>query len=1704
MSLNGRRRKSRSLGRLNRVLVGVAAAGLLSLAVGVAVGVGAGRAHPVGARGARPATASRLPGSDRLAATKTQALMAGPRRSATAQATRRRDWLESPAARAQRATSQMAFHGLRANAAHALLLRDYSGVLAAAGANPAASIARTGTIVRYVGDYHAVVHTKRGLEVETSTAPLRMNSGGDGRPVDLSLDAGASAFVPGNPLVGLSIARDSGGGVGIGADGLRFALEGASVPGSSSGGQSVFFAGVGADTDAVITPTLRGAELFAVLRSRLSPEQLRYRLTLPAGARLQAAAGGAVVARAGVVLARISPPSARDAQGSPVPVQMRAAGNELVLTVEHRGREVAYPVLVDPEITITVTDNAGGWTFTQPGVGGLKGTPPGGGGELSITAPTTQYPIIVEGHSYESAEGVWKMTPPAKPEFSDVEFVNTTFSGTSYQTETHEPTTDTSWGVGACVSGNGGVINYSPPPPSKIILYNEPPALSCNKAITIILDVGHYNTSDGGTVSVGAIVMRRRVLSTKELAHEAEGYGEGNSGKPEEGRCLNGHPVDCATGNQIETQTDLSVGGRGFGLIMTRTYNSLSAATQTEQGVKPGPFGYGWTGSYSAHVVFAHFCETCAETASVYQDNGSTTLFEYVSGKWVPVGPLVQATFAKEGSGYVYTLPNQSKLYFNSTGLLTSEADRDGNTTTMNRNSEGRLESVSDPSGRKLSLAYNSEGLVESVTDPMGHTVKYTYESGNLASATQPGESSLRWQFKYNASHELTSETDGRGHTVTTEYDIFGRVIQQTDAMSRTRTWVYGATKSGTETTITEPNGAITVEQFNSIGLPTSVTHASGTSIAATTAYEYNSADELIAVTDPNKHKIEYGYDEAGNRTSEKDADGDETKWKYDSTHDIETVTTPDGETTTIKREAHGNPESISRPAPGEKTQTTKYKYDTYGDLESLTDPLERTWKYEYDSHGDKTAETDPEGDKRTWEYNGDSQATATVSQRGNAKEGEAAKFTTKIERDAQGRPTTVTDPLGHTTKYAYDGDGNVETVTDGNGHKTIYSYDADNELTKVEEPSGVTTERGYDAAGQVTGQTDGNKHTIKYTRNLLEEVTEVVDPLGRKTTKEYDPAGNLTSVTDPMKRTTTYTYDPANRLTEVKYSDGKTPTVKYEYNKDGERTVMTDGTGTSKYTYDQLDRLTETEDGHKEVVKYEYDLATEQTKITYPNGKAVTRTFDKAGRLQKVTDWLENTTQFAYNADSELGRTTFPTATSDVDKYEYNQDDQMSSQTMDRGSETLASYGYGHDSDDQVNTITNNNGLPGEERVGYEYDTDNRLTKIGGVTKYEYDAANDPTKIGIGTYKYNAADELETGPSLTYAYNEVGERTKTTPSTGPATTYGYDQAGNLISVERPKEGEVPKIEDSYAYNGEGLRSSQTISGTTSYFAWDMTEDLPLILSDGTNSYIYGPGGLPVEQISSGGTVTYLHHDQAGSTRLLTGSTGTVTGKCTYGAYGTPTCEGTTTTQFGYDGQYTSSDTGLIYLRDRVYDPATAQFLSVDPAVSLTGAPYNYAEDDPLNRRDNTGLSSWNPFSESFWTQGNFISESPLNPIPYYEEEISSYENGCGYLASVTHGLEGTIAGAALFAGGDDGADEGVGIAKGSADHIFRDKAGHLVEDTPENRAVIESVVKPGNYVESHEPGVNVYREVLPNGTQVWAEVYRGEITNGGVNPTPR
>src|SRR5207245_962753 len=153
---------------------------------------------------------------------------------------------------------------------------------------------------------------------------------------------------------------------------------------------------------------------------------------------------------------------------------------------------------------------------------------------------------------------------------------------------------------------------------------------------------------------------------------------------------------------------------------------------------------------------------------------------------------------------------------------------------------------------------------------------------------------------------------------------------------------------------------------------------------------------------------------------------------------------------------------------------------------------------------------------------------------------------------------------------------------------------------------------------------------------------------------------------------------------------------------------------------------------------------------------------------------------------------------------------------------------------------------------------------------------------------------------------------------------------------------------------GDGLRATKKVGSTTTTFTWGSVG----LLSDGT-AYLYGPGDLPVEQIS-GTTVNYYVHDQLGSTVALTNSSGAVSATYCYDTYGRVTAPtGTVSTPLQYGAGYTDADTGLIYLQARYYDPATGQFLTIDPVVARTLSAYGYVDENPLNATDPTGLCSW-------------------------------------------------------------------------------------------------------------------------------------------------
>ena len=514
---------------------------------------------------------------------------------------------------------------------------------------------------------------------------------------------------------------------------------------------------------------------------------------------------------------------------------------------------------------------------------------------------------------------------------------------------------------------------------------------------------------------------------------------------------------------------------------------------------------------------------------------------------------------------------------------------------------------------------------------------------------------------------------------------------------------------------------------------------------------------------------------------------------------------------------------------------------------------------------------------------------------------------------------------------------------------------------------------------------------------------------MARGTADPYNPDGDPLTLTQPGAKVTTWTYNGDDQVAGASYSDGVTHPVSYTYTPDGQVATMADASGTSVLCLRRCrppGRLPGRGGGHRVLRLRPPD--GDVTTLGYPNGLPGEPGLRRLGPASPVTDWLGGTTSFSYDADSDPTGASYPNGVSAADS-RYDNADLLSSITDTKGSSTLVSFSSTRDTAANLSAETDP-GTPGAGGTSYGYTSLHQLTAAGSAS-YGYDNANDLTTGPGGiTQAFDADGELcwsasasgscSSPPSgaTAYSYSAQGDRTAKTPASGSSTSYSWDEADHLAQVA------TGSASTSFVYDGTGLRQSETAGSATTYFTWDTEGALPLLLSDGANSYIYGPAGTPVEQVSSSGTPTYLLADQLGSTRALTNASGSVTATFSYDAWGNLTgSTGSATTPFMYAGQYYDSATGLYYMQARYYDPASGQFLSLDPDVGLTQAPYNYAGEDPVNESDPSGLSSYYP-----WTLGHVLVTPQAPWLPTNEVFPLTPDFGQGtqiYPISVPPGL---------------------------------------------------------------------------------------------------
>jgi RHS repeat-associated protein len=1083
----------------------------------------------------------------------------------------------------------------------------------------------------------------------------------------------------------------------------------------------------------------------------------------------------------------------------------------------------------------------------------------------------------------------------------------------------------------------------------------------------------------------------------------SEFYGDFNAAIPSASHCDEADPVNCVTGDFYEDATDLDVPGRGRSLEVSRTYNAGAAIAESagltnESSVTR--LGPGWTHPYATHL------ELPSGYVVLHGANGATATFKSAAGGTFTAAERVKATLAAGANGsYVLTYKDQTKDVFGSTGRLLRMLDRNGYATTLTYDAGGRIDHVSDEAGRRLSYSHDAAGRIATITDPAGRRVAYDYDArGDLVTVTDvAGES---WRYGYDDQHRIVSMRDARGHETVNVYDSEGRVIRQTDAGGAVTRFAYTATS----TTVTNARGYV-ARYEQSGGLTSRVVRGVGTPQEAGVTMVRDASGNVTQRIDPDGQLTKVSYDAAGNATKLTDPLNRVTTMTYSPAGDVLTVTDPQAVTTTFSYDDAGNTTRVSNPLAGTSssaTRTAAYDPDRPGDLLTTTDATGHVWRYGYDADGNRTSVTDPEGGKTTIAYNAIGWPTSSVSPRGNVAGADPADFRTTIAYDDLGQPTSETDPLGAVTRTGYDAVGNVTSVTDPGSKTTATSYDELDRPTVVTRADGSTLRFAYDAVGNRTSVTDGLGHETTSTYDALDRETSQTDAKGRTTRYGYDHSSRQTALTDEAGRVTTLAYDLGSQLRNIDYSDGQTPRVSYDYDSLGRRSEMADGTGTSTYAYDSLGRLTSATDGRGRRLQYAYDLAGRITKIGYPadlvaataGGQTVAdpsvrRTYDGAGRMVSITDWLGHRTTFDHDVAGNTTAQSYANGTTAT--FAYDHADRLTRRTdSGPGGASILDLPYARKLNGQLQT-RNRSAAASAQPETLTYDALDQLEQAstgsgaaGQTFRYAHDVADRLTQINTPdagtTLQYDAANQLvrardtATGDvTEAFGYDELGNRTSQDPAGAVgATAYGYDQAGRLTHYRAPAASAGdPDTQRSYNYDGDGLRAD---------LLWDTNSGLGLVVGDSAGLYVTGPDGLPLAQLRFDGTQRYYHHDQIGSTRALTTADGTVAARSDYDPYGNPTTAATPSNPFGYAGQYTDHATGLIYMRARWYDPATGQFITSDPIGHASGETnlYRYAAGDPANFTDPSGLSIFEDLADARDAAWDSLSDKADEAVAFY------------------------------------------------------------------------------------------------------------------------
>ncbi|MGV9560233.1 RHS repeat-associated core domain-containing protein [Streptomyces sp. NPDC003522] len=802
---------------------------------------------------------------------------------------------------------------------------------------------------------------------------------------------------------------------------------------------------------------------------------------------------------------------------------------------------------------------------------------------------------------------------------------------------------------------------------------------------------------------------------------------------------------------------------------------------------------------------------------------------------------------------------------------------------------------------------------LKEIRDRYGNTLTLTRADGTRGALTRLIASSGRWiTLAYDTKGRVTQARDNSGRTVSYTYDTAGRLETVTDPAGKVSSYTYDGTSNRIATAKDARGIVYMTNSFDTSGRVKQQTLTEGQTYSF--AYTMTGTNEITAteVTQPGgavrRAEFNQGYG-----TSDTQAYGTNlarrTVYERGTNHRVDAVTDPYGRRTELSYDSTGHvTSSIDLAGTTHARATGTVVYDgPYDQPGSITDTLGHTTRFTYDANGNLTKITDPEGRESAFTYNSAGQVkTATDA---------AQAVTTYTYTD--GDLTTVTDAEGRTTTQFTDAAGRTSALTDEAGSLTTVSYDQLNQTRQITDPLGNTTALGYDANGNLTSLTDARGNTTAWAYDDADRPKAATDPLGAQALFEYDTAGFLKKTTSRSGKAATAEYDLLGRPKSAQYGVNALgqaeSTVTYAYGDTDLVKQITDSqAGSQSFTYDAYDRVV-TRTGATGTVAYNYDGADRRTVMT-AGGTATTYGYDKSGILTSVKTGSQEVT---FGLD-QAGREKTATLPGGITRTSgYDRTGVITSIAYTQGTKTIGGLAYTRDTRALQTGLTGSLAsvaLPAAES-GTEFGKDNRITAYGGRT-FTYDADGQLKDDGVRNYTWNSRGGLT----------------------------GLTKSGSTSS---------------FAYEPLGGRIAKTLGSTTTQYLTDGSN--PLIEQNGsdTTSAAVAMSGLDefLTRTEGGKTQVYLT-DALGTVVGLANTDGTVATTYAYDPGGTPTASGTTSSNpYTFTGRE-DDGTGLLYYRNRYYDPQTGRFISQDPIGHAGGTNlYQYALSSPTTYTDPSGNS---------------------------------------------------------------------------------------------------------------------------------------------------